>query len=81
MLSLTVDIHNIPLFVKFAGLFVKTALIAKLLLDTIAERPAQTKISYDAFTDLAVLIQKEDYRASVNTITDQLKAAKLIYWE
>jgi hypothetical protein len=69
------------LFVEFAGLFVKTAPIAKLLLDTIAERPAQTKMSYDTFANLAVLIQEKDYRTSVNTITDQLKVTKIIYWE
>jgi hypothetical protein len=68
------------LLVKSAGLFVETAPIAKLLLDTISERPVQTKMSYDAFTNLAVMIQKEDYKPSVNAITDQLKASKLINW-
>jgi hypothetical protein len=44
------------LFVKSAGLFVKTAPIAKLLHDAIAERPIQTKINYEAFTSLAVIL-------------------------
>jgi hypothetical protein len=56
MLSLTVDTQNIPLFVKTTGLFVKTAPIAELLLDTITERPVQTKMSYEAFTELAVIL-------------------------
>lgn len=44
MLSLTVDVLDIPIFVKATGLFVKTAPISKLLLDTISERPKQTKM-------------------------------------
>lgn len=70
MFSLTVDVQNRPLFVEFAGLFVETAPIAKLILDAIAERPIQTKMSYDNFISLAMLIQEEDYRASVVAITD-----------
>lgn len=46
MLSLTVDVQDIPLFVKATGLFVKTASISKLLIDTISQRPTQTKMSF-----------------------------------